>query len=54
MEYENDPVLGEQSKILEEKGMDKKKKVQRDGKKFDSANYEKEKQLAQKSKKVLD
>ncbi len=46
MEYERDPVITEQSKILEDKGMDKKKKVQREGKKFDSANYEREKQLA--------
>lgn len=50
IDYEDDPVIAEQAKILEAKNKDKKKKVQRDGKKFDSANYEKEKQLAEKNK----
>lgn len=49
MEYEGDPTITEQGKIWVEQGKDKKKKVMREGKKFDSANYEKEKQLAEKS-----
>lgn len=49
MEYERDPAIAEQGKIWVEQGKDKKKKVMREGKKFDSANYEKEKQLAEKS-----
>lgn len=49
MEYEGDPTITEQGKIWVEQGKDKKKKVTREGKKFDSANYEKEKQLAEKS-----
>ena len=50
MEYDRDPAITEQCRILIEQGKDKKKKVTRDGKKFDSANYEKEKQLAEKPK----
>lgn len=51
VEYEDDDVIAEQAKIMEMKGSKgKKAKVHREGEKFDSANYEKEKQMAQQKK----
>jgi len=44
MDYENDPIIAEQAKLMEGKAKIKKAKVQREGKKFDSANHEKERQ----------
>ena len=44
----DDPTIAEQAKIIQGKLKDKKAKVDRSGKKFDSANYEKEKQRVQK------
>lgn len=45
MNYEDDPIIAEQAKLMEGKAKVKKAKVQREGKKFDSANHEKEKQM---------
>lgn len=44
MDYEDDPIIAAQAKLLEGKCKTKKAKVQREGKKFDSANHEKERQ----------
>lgn len=44
MDFEDDPVIAEQAKMMEIKPKGKKAKVQREGQKFDSANHEKEKQ----------
>lgn len=46
MDYENDPIIAAQAQLLEGKMKVKKAKVQREGKKFDSANHEREKQLS--------
>lgn len=50
VEYDEDPIIAEQAKIMELKNKERKAKVHREGEKFDSANYEREKQLAKKSK----
>lgn len=50
VEYDDDEVIAEQARIMEMKGKGKKAKVHREGEKFDSANYEKEKQTAQQKK----
>lgn len=54
MDFEDDPVIAEQAKMMEIKPKaNKKAKVQRDGQKFDSANHEKEKQEMAKTHKWL-
>jgi D-arabinose 5-phosphate isomerase GutQ len=40
MEYEDDPIIAEQYKLIEKKVKEKKAKVMREGQKFDSANHE--------------
>jgi hypothetical protein len=39
MEYEDDPILVEQYKLIEKKLKTKKAKISREGQKFDSANH---------------
>jgi hypothetical protein len=39
MEYEHDPIIAEQYKLIENKFKQKKAKITREGQKFDSANH---------------
>lgn len=39
MEYEEDPIIAQQAKLIESKLKEKKAKVVREGQKFDSANH---------------